>query len=214
MSKICPECGGPKNRQTNVCRSCYLVKHSRPENYIAKICPVCGQSFKVHKSQIERGQGKYCSRPCARSGSPTRKKAMPIVTCHVCGKQFEKYRSEIKKNVGDLHFCSSECWYAHNQLENHAEWNGGQNERINHDSRAWRKAVLDRDHGVCRRCHDTGNLEVHHIKRFGSNPESRWDVSNGITLCHNCHVLFRNREEEYEEILNLIASVSVVVINV
>ena len=37
MSKICPECGGPKNRQTNVCRSCYLVKHSRPENYIAKI---------------------------------------------------------------------------------------------------------------------------------------------------------------------------------
>lgn len=214
MSKHCSNCGVPVFKTSSLCRECYEKKIAKPEHYIEKTCPICGNPFKVHKSQIERGQGKYCSRSCARSGSPARKKAMPIVTCHVCGKQFEKYNSEIKKNVGNLHFCSPGCWYQHNQLENHAEWNGGQNERINHDSRVWRNAVLSRDRGFCRRCHDTQNLEVHHIKRFGSNPESRWDVSNGITLCHDCHVLFRNHEEEYEEILNFIASVPVVVIHV
>lgn len=208
-TKPCPKCGGEMHRQSKMCAKCHAKQIAKPENYITKNCPVCGQEFTVHVCHIERGQGKYCSRSCARSGSPTRKKATPIVTCETCGSVFEKHQAEIDKNVWDLHFCSPECWYEYNQGENHYGWEGGQNERVNPDYTKWHRAVLERDHYFCRRCHSRRNLEVHHIKRFATHPDFRWEVSNGITLCHDCHVLFRNREEEYEEILTFMASIPV-----
>jgi len=202
------------HRQSGMCVTCYMRKHGRPQSYVARTCQVCGASFTRHKAQIERGQGIYCSRACARSGSPTRKKARPVVACHTCGTEFEKFNSEIRKTTGDLHFCSPECWYIHNQGENHYQWGGGQNERVNPDYLKWRKAVLHRDKGYCRLCHSRERLEVHHIKRFTTHPAARWEVANGLTLCHDCHVTFRHREEEHEEILGFVASVPVEVIYV
>jgi len=55
----------------------------------------------------------------------------------------------------------------------------------------WRTAVFERDRYTCQDCGDTrgGNLRAHHIKPFKDFPELRFDVSNGITLCHRCHEL-------------------------
>jgi len=202
------------HRQSKKCRVCYEQEKARPENYLERSCPKCGKSFTVHKTHVERGQGKYCSRECARSGSPTRKKQTPVVTCHTCGNSFEKYASEIRKNLHGKHFCSSECWATHNQRQNHAGWSGGQHGRMSPESRAWRKAVITRDKKHCRRCHSTERLEAHHIRRFTTHPELRNDVQNGITLCHACHVLFRNKEDEYADMLAFMASVTVEVWNV
>jgi 5-methylcytosine-specific restriction endonuclease McrA len=88
-------------------------------------------------------------------------------------------------------------------------YEGGQNERVNPDYLKWRKAVLKRDKGYCRLCHSKTRLEVHHIYRFATYPEKRWQTDNGITLCHDCHVGFRNREDEYVEELSCIAMVKV-----
>lgn len=73
----------------------------------------------------------------------------------------------------------------------------------------WRDTVINRDKGFCRLCHSQDRLEVHHIKTFGHHPESRWDVDNGVTLCHDCHVKFRHQERDYEDILAFVASVPV-----
>lgn len=54
---------------------------------------------------------------------------------------------------------------------------------MNPEYRVWRKAVIERDKRLCRRCHATSNLHVHHIYRFNDKPHLRWDVGNGITLC-------------------------------
>jgi hypothetical protein len=52
----------------------------------------------------------------------------------------------------------------------------------------WRKAVYKRDNFTCKRCGAYGvKLEAHHIKRFATHPELRFEVSNGITLCKSCH---------------------------
>ena len=209
--KLCPKCGKPMHRQSKQCRACFKAEWIKPENYVTKVCPVCKEHFMTHKSHLNRGQGIYCSKSCARSGSPTRKRTAPDVICATCGKRFSKYKSEIQKTAGDLHFCSSRCWYRYNQRENHYMWNGGQDERMNPDTREWRKAVLHRDKGFCRICRSRENLEAHHIKRFGTHPEARWNVDNGLTLCHSCHIKFRHREEEYEEMLSFIASVPLVV---
>jgi len=91
----------------------------------------------------------------------------------------------------------------------HVLWAGGQDERMNPRGAKWRKAVLKRDKRRCRICHATTRLEAHHILPFGTHLDQRWDLSNGLTLCHECHVKFRNRELQHAEMLKFIASIPV-----
>ena len=51
----------------------------------------------------------------------------------------------------------------------------------------WGRAVKKRDNNKCIRCGSTSKLEAHHIKHKKTNPELAFDVSNGITLCDQCH---------------------------
>lgn len=54
--------------------------------------------------------------------------------------------------------------------------------------KTWRIAVLERDEYTCQHCRKTGGiLHAHHIKTFKMNPESRYEINNGITLCKQCH---------------------------
>jgi len=198
------------NRQSQMCRQCYLVQIVRPRNYVQRTCRKCGRAFTVHKCHVERGQAKYCSRACARSVS-TRKKLSPMVECQTCGKRFNKFKSDIRKNRGTKHFCTTACWYSYNQRDNHYLWTGGENERMNPEAASWRKKVMDRDKWHCRVCYGGRQLEAHHIHPFGTHRELRWEVSNGITLCHRCHVQFRHEELQHAELLSFIASVPLVV---
>ena len=74
-------------------------------------------------------------------------------------------------------------------------WKGGvtsQNHLIRYgfDAQRWRKAVFERDNYTCQICHQRGKkLNAHHIEEFSKYPEKRFDVSNGITLCIDCHKL-------------------------
>ena len=205
----CPTCGKQMNRQSARCRNCYLKTVERPGSYIHRACRKCGKEFRVHKAQIARQQGIYCSISCARSGSPTRKRNRAMCTCKVCGICFEKHVSEIQKNIGNEHFCSSRCWYVHNQGYRHVLWTGGQDDRMNPRGAKWRKAVLKRDKRHCRICHATARLEAHHILPFGTHRDQRWEASNGLTLCQGCHVKFRYRELAHAEMLKFIASIPV-----
>lgn len=130
-----------------------------------------------------------------------------LVECATCGKAFKRYLAEERKAKGDKRFCSHDCWYAYNVRDNHYLWTGGQHERMNPDGLIWRKAVLERDQYYCRLCHARRHLEAHHILPFGTHSAVRWDVSNGVTLCHECHVQLRNREMEYAKELQVIASI-------
>lgn len=51
----------------------------------------------------------------------------------------------------------------------------------------WRKAVYERDNWTCQECGAQGTLNAHHIQAWSSHPERRFDVSNGVTLCRECH---------------------------
>lgn len=80
----------------------------------------------------------------------------------------------------------SECymivhWYENNGIGETAK------KRNNYTYRKWREAVLKRDGYRCQKCEGVTNLEVHHIKPFADFPESRFDISNGVTLCRKCH---------------------------
>lgn len=51
----------------------------------------------------------------------------------------------------------------------------------------WTKDVIARD-GECQVCGSKDNLEAHHILPKSKFPEKMYDLDNGVTLCHECHL--------------------------
>ena len=68
---------------------------------------------------------------------------------------------------------------------------------------AWRKAVFERDDFTCCKCGDFGGkLEAHHILSFSKYKDYRFDLTNGVTLCKQCH----NRFHDYYGKFNFTAN--------
>lgn len=67
---------------------------------------------------------------------------------------------------------------------------------------AWRKAVYERDDYTCRMCGKRGGkMHPHHIKKFSTHPNLRYEVSNGVTLCASpCHLRTMGKEEKFEHL--------------
>lgn len=64
------------------------------------------------------------------------------------------------------------------------------NKRVRHsvEYRLWRESVFNRDNWVCQFCGERGGeLNADHIKPFAHHPELRFVLSNGRTLCVECH---------------------------
>lgn len=54
--------------------------------------------------------------------------------------------------------------------------------------RQWKNKVFKRDEFTCQVCNQVGaGIEAHHIKSWKNFPELRYKISNGITLCKECH---------------------------
>lgn len=51
----------------------------------------------------------------------------------------------------------------------------------------WRKSVFERDGYVCKMCGQRKQLNAHHVQLWSENEKLRFDISNGITLCVDCH---------------------------
>lgn len=84
--------------------------------------------------------------------------------------------------------------------ENNPAWKGGITPinkalRQSFEYEEWRKSVFERDLYTCQDCGQIGGyLHADHIKRFAEYPDLRFEVSNGQTLCINCHKI-KTREE-------------------
>lgn len=75
--------------------------------------------------------------------------------------------------------------------------------------KVWSKSVKCRDKWKCQlQSSDCcGKLEAHHIFNWTEYPELRYELSNGITLCHSHHPRGREKEkrfiETYKELINV-----------
>lgn len=63
----------------------------------------------------------------------------------------------------------------------------------------WRKKIFQRDKKcMMPGCNSKRKLQAHHIKRWADASSLRYDISNGITLCSECHKAIKNKENHYE----------------
>ena len=60
----------------------------------------------------------------------------------------------------------------------------------------WKNEIKKRDGYVCRRCGFDKNLHVHHILPKDKYPYEKNYPPNGLTLCGNCHVLLKDKEDQ------------------
>lgn len=184
---------------------------------IERNCKKCGKSFLSNRSQIEKGNGKYCSRECFFSLFPKRVEKV----CQNCGIKFFIKPSMNKRGGGAGRFCSLKCkgiWYSNNlKGKNSRGWKGGitslkQKVRTSLEYNQWRQKVFIRDNFTCCECRQKGGkIEAHHKKSFAILIQEAkdclplfdlytacllyspmWDISNGITLCKNCHGKTKN----------------------
>lgn len=82
----------------------------------------------------------------------------------------------------------------HYSKENNGNWKGGitaplQIERTSTRYNIWRDAVYKKDWYTCQCCGKSKNINknAHHIENFLDNKDLRYEVSNGILLCDECH---------------------------
>ena len=67
----------------------------------------------------------------------------------------------------------------------------------------WRRKVFERDLYTCQDCGQIGGyLQADHIKPFAYFPDLRFELSNGRTLCIDCHKktdTYMGRAKKFEE---------------
>jgi len=75
----------------------------------------------------------------------------------------------------------------------HPGWRGGVGPARTADFhslqyKTFHSGVLRRDNWTCQRCGKRGGvLRAHHIKSWAEYPALRHDITNGLTLCRQCH---------------------------
>ncbi|MBE3093947.1 MAG: HNH endonuclease [Actinobacteria bacterium] len=226
---ICPICGVTFKRKPNYVRriknkdskltcsiNCSRLYHIGDKgshwkgSTISINCKYCNKSF---VGDIGR---KYCSPECGhldRIGKEGKKQGERLkIICIWCNKEFERLKCNIKAKHK---FCSSDCLHkwmeGRYSGENNGRWRKDRNTisdinvlRNLREMTDWKLAVYKRDEFTCQLCGGTksGSFNAHHIKMLAKYKDLAFNVSNGITLCVDCHKKVTWKEEQFENLFD------------
>lgn len=169
-----------------------LCYNKRMPRKFKRDCKYCGNYYE--------GEGRlYCSSICKNRDrvTPEFLEKLSIAQKKSWTPERRKWKSEFNKSRGirppgfqkgvplgrDISGDKNPNWRGGRTLE-------GQLIRTTNAYKEWRRLVYERDNYTCIWCKVPGkgkNLNADHIKPFWSHPELRLEVSNGRTLCIDCH---------------------------
>lgn len=139
-------------------------------------------SDKTKKKISESNKGKLVSEYTKNKMRQSRKDKKPTL-----GKTWKLSLEARIKNSESHKGAKSHLWRGgiyENNLQN----------RKSLDSTLWKEKVFKRDSWTCQKCKEKGGkLNAHHIKNFSKYIKLRFDISNGITFCKECHKEFHKR---------------------
>ena len=153
--------------------------------------PACSIEAKRKISEFAKGNS-YCVGRIL--STETKNKISQSLTGRITPDETKKKLSEIMKRIGN----KPPANHLVLRGKKHPNWKGGKtpSRQKEYGSPEYRKfvcSVLKRDNYTCQKCgrkNGKGELvlfHVHHIASYGEKPELRYDISNGITFCRECH---------------------------
>jgi len=188
VETIIKRCGAPKGSHNSIRTEFKTGVSVSPETQFKKgftpwnkgtkkkyVCKTCGIIFSLKGG----GSGKFCSRKCMFENKDWLERRSLL-------RKGKIFPFSFKKGVPRPEARGEKAW----------NWRGGKykTERLAQMARAeyrkWRSDVFQRDNWTCQTCEKRGCfLEAHHIKGWAEFPELRFEISNGVTLCRDCHNL-------------------------
>ena len=166
-----------------------------------KNCKECGKFFekKIDCSIYNWKHQKYCSRSCAAKAMSENNKGVCSNTgrTHIKKGQRLSIKTEFKK--GNVPWQKGKP-NPNFQGENNPKWKGGitpehKKVRWSQKYKDFREEIFKRDNYTCNDCGrkrkpgDRVILNAHHKKSFSDYKELRFEESNVVTLCKECHKL-------------------------
>lgn len=140
----------------------------------------CGNKVIVRGSHLKENNIKSCG--CFLKGIPKTKEHRKKISNTLTNLPRMSPTEETRKKIGDAQ-----------RGEKHWNWKGGltnKNIQLRNtiEYKKWRNEIYKRDKYTCQICKvKGGKLNADHIKRFADYPELRFELSNGRTLCIDCH---------------------------
>ena len=149
--------------------------------YIFK-CSCCKNDIPENYPHEEINNEYYCGECAFKNGIITDKQ---YIKNYLHGINLDKLRVCVKN--GEIHITTSKF-----------PWERTARDRECKEYANWRLNVFKRDNFTCVNCGKVGGeLNAHHIKEYSKYPKLRYKVSNGVTLCVECH---RNLHKERRKI--------------
>ena len=185
-------------------------------------CRVCGAKKYRNLSSIKHANGNfYCGRVCQVKGTNngfknghlsflTKDSIIKMSKSKMGHIVSTKTRKKISKNGRGKSRVSGEKHYKWIKDRSKLKRYNGSNEKRSPIYKNWRYRVAKRDHYCCKinnkECF--GGIEVHNILSWRDYPELRFNINNGITLCHAHHPRKRAEEKRLIPIFKELVSVS------
>lgn len=184
MTRICQRCGKEFPTVKRNAKHCSVGCKWPP---LLKQCLNCGIEFRVSPSASD---AKYCSKHCANTSDAVSAKRRENVTN--AWKDPEK-RARIMEGIKER--SQSEAWLSAPHFQKgiaHPRYKGNKQARdgvARYAYKKWKSDVLKKDNYTCQKCGKRGGfLEVHHIEHWALAPDLRYEVTNGMAVCEDCHL--------------------------
>ena len=156
-----------------------------------KACLLCEKTFRVVPSTKDQA---YCTISCvnlSKKGRSVSENTKRLISSHsprfwLGKKMSSKSREKMSQILLGKTGSSARNWQGGKTSANALV-------RSSSEMRVWREAVFKRDNYTCRNCSARGGegrkvlLHADHVKPFAYFPNLRFTLSNGQTLCIDCH---------------------------
>lgn len=146
---------------------------------IERNCEFCQKSFDAPVKEINRGNGRFCSRSCGRH---IKRQKPDNLICALCHKSFYRKISSHKESKSGLYFC---CRNHKDQAQRIGGIEAIQPDHYGTTLADYREIAFRHYPKICNRCGFDKIVVVHHKDRNRSNNH----IDNLEVLCPNCHAL-------------------------
>jgi hypothetical protein len=175
-----------------------------------KKCTVCGDLFHYKPSNLK---AKYCSNKCRFKGyTPANKGTKRTPEQVEFLRRFSIGRTPWNKGKKRPEMTGTRHPLWIKDRTKLARYKNGNEYRNSPMSRDWARRIKDRDGWKCQSKNQecSGKVVAHHILSWKEYPELRYQIKNGITLCHAHHPRKRAEEKRLESEFQMTVSVSCV----